>query len=54
MDADLHAMNIQIINGPNLKLLGIREEGIYGSSDFNNFFEELQKTFEGHSLYHFQ
>ena len=54
MDADLHAMNIQIINGPNLNLLGIREEGIYGSRDFNNFFEELQKTFEGHSLYHFQ
>jgi 3-dehydroquinate dehydratase-2 len=37
-------MNIQIINGPNLNLLGKRETGIYGKTDFDSYFEYLQKT----------
>ncbi len=38
-------MKIQIINGPNLNLLGKREPGIYGSSSFEEFLPELRKRF---------
>ena len=35
-------MKIQIINGPNLNLLGKREPGIYGSEGFEAFLEKLK------------
>lgn len=35
-------MKIQIINGPNLNLLGTREPGIYGSSTFDSYLKELR------------
>jgi 3-dehydroquinate dehydratase-2 len=38
-------MKIAIINGPNLNLLGTREPSIYGSQNFEQYFEELQKHF---------
>ena len=38
-------MKIQIINGPNLNLLGIREPGIYGSSSFLSYFETLKNRY---------
>jgi 3-dehydroquinate dehydratase II len=47
-------MKIQIINGPNLNLLGVREEDIYGSRDFDNYLEELKKRFPLAELNYFQ
>lgn len=35
-------MKIQIINGPNLNLLGIREPGVYGSQSFEMYLEKLR------------
>ena len=36
-------MKIQIINGPNLNLLGQREPGIYGSESMESCLQELHK-----------
>lgn len=47
-------MNIQIINGPNLNLLGKREPTIYGSESFEVYFEGLQKRFASEKLHYFQ
>jgi 3-dehydroquinate dehydratase-2 len=47
-------MKLQIINGPNLNLLGKREPTIYGNKSFETFFEELNKSFKGIELSYFQ
>ena len=47
-------MEILILNGPNLNLLGRREPGIYGTRSFDDFFPELQAAFPGFTLTHFQ
>lgn len=47
-------MKIQIINGPNLNLLGKRETSIYGNQSFEEFFEDLKKRFHELSLQYFQ
>jgi 3-dehydroquinate dehydratase-2 len=47
-------MNIQIINGPNLNLLGKRETSIYGSESFEDFLETLKKRFAAVSLHYYQ
>lgn len=47
-------MKIQIINGPNLNLLGIREPGIYGNKSFENYFEELVQKYPEQELSYFQ
>jgi|SRR5690606_29862059 3-dehydroquinate dehydratase-2 len=47
-------MKIQIINGPNLNLLGVREESIYGSRDFENYFEALKNRFPNVELHYYQ
>jgi 3-dehydroquinate dehydratase II len=45
---------IQIINGPNLNLLGKREPEVYGSESLDSFFEKLKKRFTDVDLYHYQ
>ena len=36
-------MKIQIVNGPNLNLLGVREPGIYGSESFESYLSKLRE-----------
>ncbi|OJV39354.1 MAG: type II 3-dehydroquinate dehydratase [Bacteroidales bacterium 36-12] len=45
---------IQIINGPNLNLLGKREPSVYGNLSFEAYLEELKKNFPGVELFYFQ
>jgi 3-dehydroquinate dehydratase-2 len=47
-------MKIQIINGPNLNLLGVREENIYGNRDFENYLDELRKRFPDVDIHYYQ
>lgn len=47
-------MNITIINGPNLNLLGVREPGIYGSRGFDSYLEELRKLYPQVDIAYFQ
>lgn len=47
-------MNIAIINGPNLNLLGTREPDVYGSQTFEQYFEELKTSFPQCSFHYFQ
>lgn len=47
-------MKIQIINGPNLNLLGVREKSIYGDSDFESFLERLKKAYPQVTIEYFQ
>lgn len=45
---------IQIINGPNLNLLGKREPSVYGSQSFEEYLSELKKLFPDIELSYFQ
>lgn len=47
-------MKIQIINGPNLNLLGKREPGIYGNEGFESFFLTLKSKYQELELSYFQ
>lgn len=47
-------MTIQIINGPNLNLLGVREKSIYGDSSFEAYFEELRTRYANIILNYYQ
>ncbi|MEC7772745.1 MAG: type II 3-dehydroquinate dehydratase [Bacteroidota bacterium] len=47
-------MKLMIINGPNLNLLGKREPEVYGSTTFEDYFEQLQKKFPDTELEYYQ
>ena len=47
-------MKIQIINGPNINLLGKREPSIYGGQSFDEYFEELKHFYPSVEFAYFQ
>lgn len=47
-------MKIQIINGPNLNLLGQREPGIYGSESFEAYLEQLRARYPDVTIDYYQ
>ena len=47
-------MKVMIINGPNLNLLGKREEAIYGNISFDDYLLTLRKEFNDISIDYFQ
>ena len=47
-------MKIQIINGPNLNLLGKREPDIYGNRSFEDYLPTLQARFPDIELHYYQ
>lgn len=47
-------MKIQIINGPNLNLLGTREPEIYGSKGFDDYLEELRGCYPDAEIDYYQ
>jgi 3-dehydroquinate dehydratase II len=47
-------MKILIINGPNLNLLGKREQNIYGSETFEHYLEKLKNQFPDVTFNYYQ
>ena len=47
-------MKIQIINGPNLNLLGTREPGIYGSDTMEAYLDILRKRYPDIDIDYYQ
>lgn len=48
------SMKIQIINGPNLNMLGRREPGIYGQMSFDDYLPKLQARFPDVEIDYYQ
>jgi len=52
--AKFDLMKIQIINGPNLNLLGVREKSIYGDSSFEAYLEKLRSRYPAIEIAYYQ
>lgn len=47
-------MKVQIINGPNLNLLGVREPSIYGNTSIEDYIKELKAIYTIVEIEYFQ
>ena len=47
-------MRILLLNGPNLTLLGKREPEVYGTTDFQQFYEELAAVYDDVAKFHYE
>ena len=47
-------MRIQIINGPNINLLGKREPGIYGATSFEDYYKALCERYPDIEFHYYQ
>lgn len=47
-------MRIQIINGPNINLLGKREPEVYGATPFESYLEKLRKRYSNIQIDYYQ
>jgi len=47
-------MNIYIINGPNLNLVGRREQDVYGHVSMDVYIESLVNKYDGHDIIYYQ
>lgn len=47
-------MEVLIINGPNLNLLGVREPGVYGSKSFDDYLCELRTIYSDININYYQ
>ena len=47
-------MKIQIINGPNLNLLGIREPSVYGNLGFDSYLRQLHERYTNIEINYYQ
>lgn len=54
MPFELCPLNLIIINGPNLNLLGKREPGVYGNKSIEEYLSKLKIEFPGISMDYYQ
>ncbi len=47
-------MKVQIINGPNLNLLGVREPSIYGNTSIEDYVKELKSIYTDITIEYYQ
>jgi len=47
-------LSLAIINGPNLNLVGMREQHIYGNESLNDFLQSIPDRYEHVNFYFFQ